>query len=255
VVCLVGLIIKSMGGCGSSNFSMNPADPSSDLLAMSIFKELGLSNRQIRKLHNIFVDIDLNQSGYLRRDEFFAAFHLEDTRCNEEIFGSFDIENKGKLNFCEFVCAMWNLLTLEPSDLGYFVFTIFDRDNSGVLKFEEMKDLVETIHHKNYDKNIVIQRLVHKLLESSADVTMDHFVQWSQHHPSILAPLISLQDSLQGYIGGHRFWNDLYAKRRQVCQHPLIDLSATNTPEKCFRILYERTLDLSKPSTDGIVKP
>lgn len=203
-------------GCDSSKFSLDPLDPKTDLLTISILRELELTDVEIRKLHNIFSDIDLNQSGYLRKDEFFAAFHMESTKSNDEIFSSFDIERNGKLNFCEFACAMWNLLTLDPSDLGYFVFTIFDRDNSGVLKFEEVKDLVETIHHKNYEDNVVIHRLVHKLLESSTAVTIDHFVQWSQHHPSILAPIISLQESLQIYVGGHRFWNILQRKRRQV---------------------------------------
>lgn len=85
-------------GCGSSQ-----APPYEICqLESDLFRELKLSKQEVHRLLKLFTDIDLDGSGMMRMDELFATCRIEETNCNKKIFGMFDSDDSGTLNFSEF---------------------------------------------------------------------------------------------------------------------------------------------------------
>jgi Ca2+-binding EF-hand superfamily protein len=84
-------------GCG-------PGRPAYEIseLESSLFRELRLTSAEVDKLLNAFSEIDLDGSGMIRMDELFGSCRIEETNCNKKIFGIFDGDNSGTLNFSEF---------------------------------------------------------------------------------------------------------------------------------------------------------
>lgn len=95
-----------MGCVGSIEFQQDNSIPGRDEIAMETFDELGIIKSELDIFFTAFVDIDADNSGYIRGDEFFAYFRIEQTSFNKRLFISMDTDNTGYLNFCEFVCAM-----------------------------------------------------------------------------------------------------------------------------------------------------
>lgn len=78
---------------------------------MKVFDQLMLSPSELNKFYEAYLDIDADGSGFIRADEFRAYFKIEGTRFNNKLFGTFDADGNGYLNFMEFVAAV-RLLSL-----------------------------------------------------------------------------------------------------------------------------------------------
>lgn len=75
-------------------------------MAVHVFDQLMLSETEVNKLYEAYIDIDADGSGFIRADEFRSYFKIEHTRFNDKLFGSFDADGNGFLNFMEFVAAV-----------------------------------------------------------------------------------------------------------------------------------------------------
>ena len=192
---------------------MNPNVSGRDEIAMGIMKSIGLTNSDIKKLYRKFCDVDLDGSGDVRHDEFFAYFHIENSTINRRIFEVCDVDKSGVLNFCEFVLAVWNLLSMNSESISSFIFFLFDDDHTGTLNFREIRQLVETIHHKSYNNNKAVKKLIEQLYKISKALTVTQFIDWARQNPPICAPLISLQYRLRVDIYGEGYWEELQARR------------------------------------------
>lgn len=204
-----------MGSLCQKEFVMNSAVPGCDANAVHVFNELGLTKSEVTKIYNVFLDIDLNKSGQVGREEFFAMIRVEATPFNKRVFRSCDKNGSHSVNFCEFVIAMWDLLSSRPEELGSFAFYLFDDLHSGFLTGDEIRNLVETIHHKSYGTNKGVHHEVDKLIAtcSSKGLGVLAFVEWTHAHPTILGPVIQLQQHLWECVCGKRFWQNICARR------------------------------------------
>lgn len=77
-----------------------------DTVAVHVFEQLMLKTGEINKLYEAFLDMDADGCGFVRADEFRSYFKIEATRFNDKLFGSFDADGNGFLNFMEFVAAV-----------------------------------------------------------------------------------------------------------------------------------------------------
>jgi hypothetical protein len=83
--------------------------------------------------------------GTIRPEELFAYFEVEGTKFERGVFALFDegneifqiysssfivilciLDKSGKINFMEFVCTLWNLLTLPESNFGSVAYLLKD---------------------------------------------------------------------------------------------------------------------------------
>lgn len=94
--------------------------------------------------------------GLIRPSELFSYFEVEGTKFECCIFSLFDegkdflvtwfapnysqltvtVDNSGMINFMEFVCTLWNLLTLPEPDFGSIAYLIKDPSATGTINCE-----------------------------------------------------------------------------------------------------------------------
>lgn len=209
-------------GCGESRaaYEISP-------LETELFRELRLSKQEVDKFLSAFNEIDLDGSGMIRMDELFGSCRIEESHCNKKIFGMFDSDNSGTLNFSEFgtlyhvslfrsfllVCAMWMFLTLSESDLALFLYNLFDADHSGALDVSEIKNIISVVHHKLLNGRTPIQRLLDELSKRDHRMTSDEFASWAKSNPSLLEPIFHLHLDLRKQLIGNGFWQTLESRR------------------------------------------
>jgi Ca2+-binding EF-hand superfamily protein len=73
-----------------------------DSIAVETFEQLELSDSDVNCFWKAFIDMDADDSGNIRADEFFAYFNIENTGLNSKIFMTMDSDHSGYLNFCMF---------------------------------------------------------------------------------------------------------------------------------------------------------
>ncbi len=97
-------------GCSHStateHFVINENVAGQDRVAADVFQKLLLSKQTLDTFYRGFCEIDADNSGLIRLDEFRAYFRVENTEFNRRVFTIFDYDNSGCLNFLEFVCAV-----------------------------------------------------------------------------------------------------------------------------------------------------
>ena len=60
----------------------------------------------------------MDGSGSIEVKEMLVHFDIERTKFTRRVFGIFDDDNSGSIDFHEFVLALWNYCTLGKATLG-----------------------------------------------------------------------------------------------------------------------------------------
>lgn len=92
-------------GLGGREFVPSEGVTGQDEVAYEILLKI-ISKKQVDKMWSCYCEIDADQSGSIRDDEFRAFFKLEKGAFNQKLFGCFDADHSGYLNFFEFTCAV-----------------------------------------------------------------------------------------------------------------------------------------------------
>ena len=85
---------------------------------MELFAAMKLSKSEVQRLYNIFRKVDMDGGGSVDIVELLTLLDIERTRFTEQIFVVFDSDGSGKIDFREFVLAIWNYCTIGPAALG-----------------------------------------------------------------------------------------------------------------------------------------
>ncbi len=172
-------------GCGSSSAAFNKRF---DDLCRSIpfvkwnemFEALQLRKNEIKQLYKIFWKADLDGGGTIDLVELLTIVDLERTPFTERIFSIFDEDDSGKIDFGEFVLALWNYCTLTKFTLGIylflvivklqwmisasfqfvaiFAFDLYDRDNTGILESKDLEMMLKDVYGKESKKNYLAKQ-------------------------------------------------------------------------------------------------
>ena len=91
-------------GCSQSSPELIPNfdAPGQSQDVYDLLLSFGLQKKQIDKIYSIFVGMDADSSGQIGRIEMYAYFGLEDNGLHRKLFGFFDEDDSGQLNFAEF---------------------------------------------------------------------------------------------------------------------------------------------------------
>ena len=92
-------------GIGLREFVPSEDITGQDKTALDILIKF-MTKEQIDQLWTIYCEIDVDQSGSIRDDEFRAFFSMEKDPFNQKLFSCFDADDSGYLNFFEFTCAV-----------------------------------------------------------------------------------------------------------------------------------------------------
>jgi hypothetical protein len=83
-----------------------------------VFQSLQLTNDEVQQLLRLYGKVDLDGGGTIDVVELLTVIDVERTPFTERIFTIFDEDSSGKIDFGEFVLALWNYCTLSKYALG-----------------------------------------------------------------------------------------------------------------------------------------
>lgn len=201
-------------GCTSAKFVVQLDVPGQDRIAEEVFSKLLLTPSEINSFYGVFLQMKKTSEPYVHRSEIASYFKIEEGDLTNRIFDLFAYKS-GKLDFCQFLCTMWNFLSIDAQDLSSFAFILFDHDNSQTLAHQEIVKLIETIHKKKCHENAAVAQLCEEIALISRNITLKQFLTYTKVHPSLCGPLAALQFSMRKTMLGDRFWSILQARRNK----------------------------------------
>lgn len=117
---------------------------------LELFRSLSLSQSNVDNLLAKFRKVEADDSGSVDTVKLLKSLDIEPTRFAGQIFTVFDSDGSGKVDFREFVVALWNYCTVNPASLDNFVFDLYDQDKRGVLTPGEINQMLKDIYGKNH---------------------------------------------------------------------------------------------------------
>jgi len=96
----------------------------------------------IKKLYERFHEVDLDGSGEISFDEFLAAMQTPNEHLARRLFNIFDVDGSNTVSLREFVVGLSNFTRADIQETQLFAFQLYDEDNSGTIKENELTNLI-----------------------------------------------------------------------------------------------------------------
>lgn len=205
-----------MGNCNKRKASLYQRVPwiaeYQEAFALLFFKEFHIS-----KMYDLFDRVDKDHSGTVETLELFMALDIERTPFTKRVFSIFDEDNSGKIDFKEFVYAVWNYCTLGKTTLAVFAFDLYDKDSSGQIDIGEVIQMLKDVYGDNYMKNTHAKNIYSELEKLACDdIDISEFLEFSRTHPGLLFPAFNMQEIIRNRVLGAAFWEHYSQKRIQI---------------------------------------
>jgi Ca2+-binding EF-hand superfamily protein len=141
------------------------------------------------------------------------AFHIIDESDGGE---------ERKLDFITFFVALHNFCVMDKTEMLRFAFKMFDRDNSGEVTKDEMRQMVIMVHGKNKKTDAVVDDLFSKMdFSSDGAIACFEFEQKSALLNNLLMPVHQAQQKLRDECMGQSYWKKAEAAKREFAKrHP-----------------------------------
>lgn len=105
-----------------------------------------LKDEDVLVLKDIFNSLDINNDGTLTFNDIKEGLAIlpAGKKLNfSEIYKSIDTNQSGSVNYTEFIAAAMDPNIYLKEDRLYEAFKVFDRDNSGKISFNEIKEILK----------------------------------------------------------------------------------------------------------------
>ncbi|KAJ1424188.1 Protein kinase-like domain superfamily [Sesbania bispinosa] len=111
-------------------------------LALKVIAE-SLSEEEIKGLKQMFNNMDTDRSGTITYDELKSGLSKLGSKLSEveikQLMEAADVDNNGTIDYHEFITATINRHKLERDENLFKAFQYFDKDNSGYITREELR--------------------------------------------------------------------------------------------------------------------
>ena len=105
-----------------------------------------INSEEQADMRKMFSEMDINNDGKLTKEELitgFRAMDVDDPEAEaEQIMKTCDFDNSGSIEFTEWCTASMDKRTMLSKDRLRAAFEIFDKDGSGHITFDEIRDLM-----------------------------------------------------------------------------------------------------------------
>ncbi|KAJ1449925.1 hypothetical protein M885DRAFT_469927 [Pelagophyceae sp. CCMP2097] len=172
----------------------------------------GLNSSAVRRLYRLFRRADKDRSGSLTVLEFLMHIDVDRTVFAIKAFTAMDVDNDGTVDFCEFVRAAWNFLSLSKDGLRYFAFSLYDIDGSGNIDLREVATMVRELYGKFWKESRLANECIGQL-QRDGGIDTQEFVDFAKTHPALLFPAFTLQRQLRKKMGGANMWSSVTSAR------------------------------------------
>jgi Ca2+-binding EF-hand superfamily protein len=159
----------------------------------NLAKQSGMDKEEIQTIFDQF--IENNPDGSLDRAEFIRLYDVLRPESGERldevsqfVFGAFDADNSGKIQFSEFLVSYALTSHGEPEEKLQYAFDFYDEDNNNFLTGEELKGALFSMldllgaEKKEYD----IEQLANECLEQ-LDTTEDNRIESHEFISGLMA--------------------------------------------------------------------
>ena len=108
-----------------------------------------ISNREKERFHKMFLMLDDNNDGKVSKDELIKGFKkifgegYQTQTETQKIIDEIDLDGSGFIDLTEFVIATMNKKKLLSKDKLMAAFDMFDKDRSGAISANEIKDVLQ----------------------------------------------------------------------------------------------------------------
>ncbi|KAJ0967883.1 hypothetical protein J5N97_024800 [Dioscorea zingiberensis] len=115
-------------------------------LALKVIAE-NLSEDEIKGLKQMFKNMDTDQSGTITYDELKAGLSRLGSKLTEnevkQLMDAADVDKSGSIDYIEFITATMHRHRLEKDENLYKAFQYFDKDGSGYITRDEIKQAMQ----------------------------------------------------------------------------------------------------------------
>lgn len=155
------------------------------------FTILGLNEKNIQDLFEIFVDIDKDENDFIDRDEFYYWLKLPRTDFIDRVFTILDSSRTGEINFKEFVTCVYNYCSFDYRALTKFAFNLLDLEERRFLEKNDIRRLIYMLYG-NASEEAKDERLdqIMNLIDSNKDdnISFEEFQEFSKRFPAMMLP-------------------------------------------------------------------
>ncbi|PKI35281.1 hypothetical protein CRG98_044295 [Punica granatum] len=149
-------------------------------MALRVIAEC-LSEEEIAGLREMFKIIDADNSGQITFEELKYGLRKSGANLDEseilDLMKSADIDNNGTIDYGEFVAATLHLNKAQREDHLFAAFSYFDRDGSGYITKDELKQACEEFGMEDVRPEEMIQEIDQ---DNDGRIDYDEFVAMMQ---------------------------------------------------------------------------
>lgn len=123
------------------------ADEKLKQAALSFITSQLLTQEQTAQIRDVFRSLDRNGDGRLSKDELLLAYRQHNTEEQtqeivENVMRKVDVDKNGFIDYSEFLAASINVQTLTSKANLEQAFRLFDKDGSGKITIQEVKEIL-----------------------------------------------------------------------------------------------------------------
>jgi len=154
-----GKVKKSLASKALSNLKNFRAEQKLKQATLAYIVSQCLTKEETDKMEEIFAAMDKNNDGMLSKEEISDGYEehfgipIDDEEL-DKIFSAIDTDGSGAIDYSEFLMATMNEQQLMSKEKLKQAFRMFDKDNSGTISRDEIKEALGNLDEDVADKMI-----------------------------------------------------------------------------------------------------
>lgn len=179
--------------------------------------ELGYSRGDINRIFSFYRTIDINNDGQLTLENLSQILHLPNKDFARLIMKLFDATDNNKIDFEEFLIAVWNFLTLKRKDWISFIFHLLDLNGTGYLDHDDLDYIFETVLELSIDKRVELNAAIRRFGDFEVgSIAEKTFCSLTVQFPYILSKFRDVCQLLKVSVLGEQKWVKLKEIRLEM---------------------------------------
>ncbi|KAJ1453945.1 hypothetical protein M885DRAFT_618638 [Pelagophyceae sp. CCMP2097] len=171
---------------------------------MKLMRALDLKQKDASSFLRLFEEVDVDHSGTVEADEFFAYLQIDVTSFGRKAFDSMAVREKQVVKMLR------------------YTFDLIDVDKSGVLSKSEVFDMVRLLATSDRDAQEKLVLLMNVLDDDgNGDVDFHEFARAQVRLSAFMFPALRLQRQMRTRCLGLRWWKKQSKKRKKLGTLPL----------------------------------